>query len=504
MVGNPCLKLILGAFLMAPALAGAAGEATPRPGTDYVPEHLVVRLSGDRSSQDDKSLQQEAIKTLFEAFKTKEAAKSKAGTTNRFAELREGLYFFRLPTHVTVQRGVRIAMETPGVEWAEPNYILFPAQVGEATTPPVAPEAPDALPQVTSAGKSVVIAVIDTGTDYNHKDLAGNIDINYDDIAGDGIDNDGNGYVDDTYGYGYDRWYQVSDWLGFGDHSALPEGADDVHGTLVASVAAGKGSNNELTTPLSDNIKILPIRATTTLGWSAAVDYAIARGANVINLSQFTTWDSYLLSDALERARAAGVTVVTASGNDGRSINTKAAGGKYSLYYPPAWGMDNVISVGYVDAEGKLDPNSNYGPAVDLYARGTDVMGLAPGDSKTMESGSSLAAPLVAYNVALLKLQNPEWTPQQLKDYLKTNANQSDNLNPEGLDRAAVAGRVLNPDATLKPEYRELTLDQLIAARDGRASRGERATSLGVNKMLDAVKKSMDKQAKSPTSPKKK
>ena len=191
---------------------------------------------------------------------------------------------------------------------------------------------------IETGDPDVIIAIIDTGVDYTHPDLADNIWINIDEIPNNGIDDDGNGYIDDMKG-----WDFAND-----DNNPLD---NDGHGTHCAGIAAAEGNNGIGIAGIAPNCKIMPVKvlgiffgnvSTTTLG----IRYAADMGVDVISLSLGTYNESNLLKDAVDYAYNKSVVLVSAAGNDGKDIKS----------YPAAY--DNVIAVGATDNN---DNSLNFG-----------------------------------------------------------------------------------------------------------------------------------------------
>jgi subtilisin family serine protease len=293
------------------------------------------------------------------------------------------------------------------VEEALPNYIFEISQT--SLNDPLHSQQwehqivqPDLIWDETK-GEDVVVAVIDTGVDYKHEDLADNIWINQGEIPGNGIDDDGNGYVDDVVG-----WDFVANagpgCLGIEDCRDEDNDPSDVngHGTHVAGIIAAVQNNNKGISGIAPKAKIMPLRAGYSVGFSAflktsdiinALTYAINNGADVINMS-FAGYELHVLSQILNLADSLGIVCVAAAGNN--SSNVKI--------YPAA--LPTVISVGALaDATYKAS-YSNFGDWVDIVAPGSWITSTIPGNQYGTKSGTSMAAPLVAGVAALIKSKN--------------------------------------------------------------------------------------------------
>ncbi len=241
-----------------------------------------------------------------------------------------------------------------------------------------APEAWD----LTRGSNQVVIAVIDGGVAYDHPDLRDNIWVNTDETL-DGLDNDGNGYVDDVRG-----WDFASN-----DNDPWDPGG---HGTHVAGTIAASGDNGIGITGVCWRARIMPVRFITAAGSGlesdaiAAIDYAVANGAQIINASWGGPDSVQALKEAIADARDAGVLFVAAAGNSNPGVNNDV-----SPHYPASFDLDNIIAVAASDPRDFLASFSHYGvTSVDIAAPGVSVLsaGLPAGSplfSDDMESGGS-------------------------------------------------------------------------------------------------------------------
>jgi subtilisin family serine protease len=292
-------------------------------------------------------------------------------------------------------------------------------------TPDADIDAPEAW-DIQKGNPNLVIGVIDTGVDYNHQDLVGNIWTNPNEIAGDGIDNDSNGYVDDIRGWDF----------AYGDNDPMDV---DGHGTHVSGTIAGKGNNGIGVTGVAWNAKIMPLKFLDDTGSGYisdaifAIDYATSKGVKLTNNSWGGGGYSQSLYDAINAAGQQGGLFVAAAGNDGVNADV-------SPMYPAGYNLANIVSVASTTRTDSLSYFSNYGlTSVDLGAPGSDIYSTTPGNTYSTYSGTSMATPHVTGAAALLWSQNPTWTVQQIKTTLM---NTGDSLS--SLAGKTVSGKRLN------------------------------------------------------------
>lgn len=266
-------------------------------------------------------------------------------------------------------------------------------------------------------GAGVVVAVIDSGVDIGHPDLAGNIWANPGEICGNDVDDDGNGFVDDCNG-----WDFVTDTGDVSDTNG--------HGTHVAGIIAATFNNLTGIAGVAPEATIMPLKIgaenPSLSNAMRAIDYAVANGARVVNASWVSDDPAAAdyLAPHLEAAEAAGVLVVAGAGNDGTSLDTNPL-------WPAASPQPNVVTVAASTAEDRPAGFSNFGStSVDLYAPGDRIVSTLPGGGYGVYSGTSMAAPHVAGAAALLWAATPEATYQEVKGAL---LDRSDGPN-DGLD----------------------------------------------------------------------
>ena len=267
---------------------------------------------------------------------------------------------------------------------------------------------PGRLDHRPTGSSSVVVAVIDTGVDYNHVDLAANIWTNPGEIAGNGIDDDGNGFVDDVHGYD------------FANNDGNPMD-DNGHGTHVAGTIAAVGNNSLGVTGVAWSTSIMPLKFLSANGSGylsdavEAINYAtMMRTRYGVNVRvDNNSWGgggfSSAMQSAIQAANDAGILFVAAAGNSGTNNDA-------SPQYPANYDSPNVISVAATDQNGQLASFSNYGATtVDLAAPGVSIYSTTPNNTYSTYSGTSMATPHVSAVAALAWALNPDATVAEVR-----------------------------------------------------------------------------------------
>lgn len=350
---------------------------------------------------------------------------------------------FELPRGVTVEQAVRRYERDPDVAYAEPDHLVAPTtpltpndtsypdlwglhntgQTGGVDDADI--DAPEAW-GTTIGSASTVVAVIDTGTQISHPDLRGNVWTNTDEIPGNRVDDDRNGYVDDVHG-----------WDFINDDATVHDGADDSHGTHVAGTIAAAGSNGEGVTGVAWRAQVMPLKFLGPDGGfvsdaASAIDYAVRNGATISNNSWGGSGYSQTLRDAIGRAASAGHLFVAAAGNDGRDLESAPS-------YPAAYTNSNIVSVAATDHADRLATFSNYGStSVDLAAPGVQILSTLPRDTYGRYSGTSMATPHVTGVAALLRSAEPGLGLAVLRQRLLESVDQLANLR----SKVATGGRL--------------------------------------------------------------
>jgi len=287
--------------------------------------------------------------------------------------------------------------------------------------------------------KEVVVAVLDSGTDLDHPDLAANIWINIDETASDGIDNDGNSYIDDVLGWDFvasdnDPSPDISEGY---DYSAAN------HGTVVAGIISASQNDNGIT-GIAPQAKIMSLRVLNkqgsgnTLVLAQAIEYAIENGADIINFSLVGEFYDETLQKAIKKAYDNGVMIVAASGNEEQDGLNLDIDPRYPVC--DADGINRVMGVAALDKDKKLSQFSNYGEScIDISAPGEDFYSttyydLNNDDFKTFYkggwNGTSVAAPTVAATMALIKMQYPDLRPYDIYNIIMASSQDLSEANP--------------------------------------------------------------------------
>lgn len=342
-------------------------------------------------------------------------------------------HFMRLKIHGknrSVRQLVNKFRKNKNVLYAEPNYIVHTTQIPNdpdfiklwalqnngqtGGTPGADIAAVDAWNLVTSTNK-VVVAIIDTGVDYNHQDLADNIWINMGEIPDNGVDDDANGFIDDVRGWNFSA--NNNDPLDNNDH-----------GTHVAGTIAAISNNAIGMAGISQNVKIMPLKFLdangngTTANAVSAIQYATMMGAHISNNSWGGTGYSIAIKEAIAASNIAGTLFIAAAGNEGNNNNTLA-------FYPAGYDIDNIISVAATDHNDSLAAFSNYGTStVDIGAPGVDVFSTTTNNSYRYMSGTSMAAPHTSGVAALLFSEFPDFINRDIKTRLLNAVDVTDSL----------------------------------------------------------------------------
>ena len=338
-----------------------------------------------------------------------------------------GLCLIRLPEGMTVADALKILGEREEVLYVEPNYKYKAHSVipndpmfnllwnlhntGEGGgTAGADVNAPQAWEVATGGDRETIVAVIDTGVDYRHPDLAANMWINKAESNGSpGLDDDRNGYIDDIYGYDFCN----------SDGDPIDDAG---HGTHVAGIIGAVGNNGVGVVGVCWKVKIMAVKFLDQDGNGydsdaiAAVQYATLMSAKVMN-SSWGDGYSRSLEDAIRAAGNAGILFVASAGNNQGNNND------VNPHYPACYSLDNVIAVLSTDYDDQLSQHSNYGPtSVDLGAPGGDshceIYSCFVNGRYAYMHGTSMASPHVSGACALIWSVSPSLSHLEVKDLI--------------------------------------------------------------------------------------
>lgn len=402
--------------------AGAAAGEAPVNFTAAVADHMLVRVR--------EGLAEEKVATIADQHGFSVRKKMLAPDTYLIAF--GDCSIDALPTAVEA-----FTEEANAVQYAEPDFVVF----ASATTPndPAfnqlwgmhqrtdkdidAPEAWD----LSQGSTNVIVAVLDTGIDYGHEDLSANLWRNPGEIPGNGVDDDGNGFRDDVYG-----------WDFCNDDSDPYD--DNSHGTHCAGTIGAVGNNGSGVAGVNWRVKLMAVKCMNAGGSgfiSDAIDavyYATRRGVRVTSNS----WGYYgwlqSMKDAIDNAGASNILFVAAAGNEANNNDDNPA-------YPASFVSANIISVAATDADDDLAWFSNYGhTTVDLGAPGVGIYSTVPTAQGKYASfsGTSMATPHVAGAAALVAAYSPALTAAQIKQRILDNTDRSSTLS----GKTATGGRL--------------------------------------------------------------
>ena len=435
--------------------------------SNVVPNELIVRFKKGLSKEDIQSLVAATgatVKTYIEAL---------------------NYYVLSLPPDLSVNDALRWYRRQDVVDQAEPNYLIplqtIPNDPGfswqwalhntgqTGGTDDADIDAAESW-DIEQGQEEVVIAIIDTGVDYTHEDIAVNIWQNQGEIPGNEIDDDGNGYIDDTIG-----WDFVDASGGAEDEDFATPDNDPMdrhgHGAHVAGIAGAVANNDTGIAGVAWNCKIMPVRAgyKTSSGdgvlesddAAQAIIYAAENGARVINLSWGDYQKSNLIEDAMTYATNKGALVCAAAGNENSN----------SLIYPAASKNTAVLAIGATDSHDLKASFSNYGDWVDVSAPGVSIYSTFLNNSYRQISGTSMAAPHVAGVAALLFSYFPDLSPIEAKTKIMRSVDVLSSLGGKN----STSGRI-NAYSALTKNY---TTPYIFSVSPNAAHEGDAVTIFG-------------------------
>lgn len=403
---------------------------------DYLPNTLIIKLKPDTGSRTKRSAEA-AIPSLLSAgdiqivsLKKKfpdtapQAKTSAASKRNNYGLDR--IYELKFTGSDNIEKVINELLENSSVEYAEPSYIYKayyepndPAYLAGIQTYLEQVKAVQAW-DITRNASNIIIAIVDSGSDINHPDLAPNIWINTADPI-DGIDNDGDGYIDNYYGW---------DFIGASGSSPKEDNDPNVksssndHGVHVSGIASAVSDNGLGVASIAFNAKLLIVKtasdndAESIYAGPEGIKYAADKGAQIINCSWGSTGRSFYVEDVVNYAINRGCLIVAAAGNSAGIQPDYPAG------YP------GVMAVANVNSSDVKSISSNYGSYVSISAPGTQIYSTGYNGSYKYSSGTSMAAPVVASAAALVKAKFPSMSMLEVGERLRITADNIDAQNP--------------------------------------------------------------------------
>ena len=258
---------------------------------------------------------------------------------------------------------------------------------------------------LNKGSKKVVIAIIDTGIDYNHPDLKNNIWTNDKEIPGNNIDDDNNGYIDDVHG-----------WNAYKDHGDPMDG--NAHGTHCAGTIGAEHDNGLGVAGVMSEVQMMAVKFLSDEGSGSladaveAIDYATKMNVDIMSNSWGGGGFSQALETAIKAAKDKGIVFVAAAGNDSSNNDSRPS-------YPATYQVENVISVASHTAQDNLSSFSNFGKrTVHVAAPGSNIYSSVPGEQYKVFSGTSMATPHVSGVVGLLLSQEGRMPVKEVRERL--------------------------------------------------------------------------------------
>ncbi|MBA6353200.1 S8 family serine peptidase [Colwellia sp. BRX9-1] len=429
------MKAKLSALTLAllPLFANASLDLSSKEGLTYKSDSVIV-VYKDSASKFDRRAARSIVRAKISDLNNDEI-------DDKYRNLKKGRIAKFTLDNISVKSALEKLRKNPAVLYAEPDYIVHASVTpddssfadlwgmnntgqggGVADADIDAPEAWD----ISTGSHDVIIGVIDTGVDHTHPDLMANVWTNPAEISGDGIDNDGNGFIDDMHG--------INAITGVGDPM------DDAgHGSHVSGTIGATGNNGLGVVGVNHNVSIIGCKFLSASGSGSlsdaltCIDYFVDLKNNGINVrATNNSWGgggfSQALSDAITSSEEANILFVAAAGNDAYDNDAQSS-------YPSGYPHDSVLAVASTTRTDSMSSFSQWGlTTVDLGAPGSDILSTVPGGGYASYSGTSMATPHVTGAAALAWSVNPELSAIEMKALLMSS----------GDDNAALAGKTVS------------------------------------------------------------
>jgi serine protease len=429
------MKAKLSALTLAllPLFANASLDLSSKEGLTYKSDSIIV-VYKDSASKFDRRAARSIVRAKISDLNNDEI-------DDKYRNLKKGRIAKFTLDNISVKSALEKLRKNPAVLYAEPDYIVHASVTpddssfadlwgmnntgqsgGVADADIDAPEAWD----ISMGSHDVIIGVIDTGVDHTHPDLMANVWTNPAEISGDGIDNDGNGFIDDMHG--------INAITGVGDPM------DDAgHGSHVSGTIGATGNNGLGVVGVNHNVSIIGCKFLSASGSGSlsdaltCIDYFVDLKNNGINVrATNNSWGgggfSQALSDAITSSEEANILFVAAAGNDAYDNDAQSS-------YPSGYPHDSVLAVASTTRTDSMSSFSQWGlTTVDLGAPGSDILSTVPGGGYASYSGTSMATPHVTGAAALAWSVNPELSAIEMKALLMSS----------GDDNAALAGKTVS------------------------------------------------------------
>jgi uncharacterized repeat protein (TIGR01451 family) len=410
-----------------------------RAGAKYIPDEIYIKFQPEHTDTEVVSLMKHQVGKDLHVIHNYNWT-NQGGSWQGLPGCRN-LYRVKIPKGIKIEEAISQLQDLPGVEYAEPHYLHEmcattpndPSYGQQWGLPKI--HAPDAWDLITNTGQSVtteiVVAVIDTGVDYTHPDLAANMWTNPGEIPGNGIDDDHNGYIDDRYGWDFAP----------NDNDPRP---GHFHGTHCAGIIGAVGNNNVGVSGVCWHTKIMAIKIFDDAGVGngdtvAAFQYVAMMQTKLQAHGQLlcvtsNSWGQPQLFKQSEHDAMKGCNVVHCCAASNDSVNNDI-----TPYWPCNYDIPNIISVAATDQNDHLAVFSNYGvKTVDLGAPGVDIYATLPNNQYGNLNGTSMATPFVAGAAAMVFGADPTLTVAQCKAQILDNVDKV----PALAGKVATGGRL--------------------------------------------------------------